>query len=39
LFVVICVVSGDIMGDACTELEVVTDEALMAEAGTDGALV
>jgi hypothetical protein len=34
LFVVTCVVSGDMMGEACTELE-VTDEALMAEAGTE----
>jgi hypothetical protein len=29
------VVSGVIMGDACSELEVVTDEALMAEAGRE----
>ena len=28
-------VSGDIMGEACTELEVVTEEALIAEAGTE----
>ena len=31
----ICVVSGDMMGEVCRELEVVTDEVLMAEAGTD----
>lgn len=31
LFVVICVVSGDIMGDSWTELAVVTGEALMAD--------
>lgn len=38
LFVVRSVVSGDMMGDAWRELEVVvTEEALMAEAGTDGA--
>lgn len=36
LFVISCVVSGDIMGDACTELEVVTEEVLMAEAGREG---
>jgi hypothetical protein len=29
------VVSGDIMGEACKELEVVTDEALTADAGTE----
>jgi hypothetical protein len=34
LLVMTCVVSGDIIGDACTELEVVTDDADM---GTDGA--
>jgi hypothetical protein len=33
------VVSGDMMGDAWRELEVVTEDALMAEAGTDGAEV
>ena len=38
LLVVSCVVSGDIMGDACRELEVVTEEALMAEAGTEDAV-
>jgi hypothetical protein len=27
------------LGEACTELEVVTEEALIAEAGTDGAEV
>jgi len=32
LFVVSWVVSGSMIGDACTELEVVTDEALTAEA-------
>jgi hypothetical protein len=37
LFVIICVVSGDIMGEAWSELEVATDEALIAEAGTEGA--
>tara|TARA_R110002060_G_scaffold55068_2_gene65601 strand:- start:372 stop:494 length:123 start_codon:yes stop_codon:yes gene_type:complete len=31
----ICVVSGDMMGEVWRELEVVTDEVLMAEAGTD----
>jgi hypothetical protein len=36
LLVVICVVSGDMMGDAWRELEVVTDEALSADAGTEG---
>src|SRR4051794_4329899 len=36
LFVMICVVSGDMMGEAWTELEVAIDEALMAEAGTEG---
>jgi hypothetical protein len=30
-----CVVSGDMMGEACRELEVAADEALMAEAGTE----
>ena len=30
-----CVVSGDMTGDACIELEVVTEEALIADAGTD----
>lgn len=39
LFVVTCVVSGDMLGEACSELEVATDEALIAEAGTDGAEV
>ena len=34
LFVKTWVVSGDMMGEACTELE-VTDEALIAEAGTE----
>jgi hypothetical protein len=31
LFVVICVVSGDMMGEAWSELAVVTGEALMAD--------
>jgi hypothetical protein len=35
LFVVSWVVSGDMIGDACWELEVVTDEALIADAGTE----
>lgn len=35
LFVVSCVVSGDMTGEACSELEVVTDEALIAEAGKE----
>ena len=35
LFVVNCVVSGDMMGEACWELDVVTDEALMADAGSE----
>lgn len=34
LFVVSCVVSGDMTGDACCELE-ATEEALMADAGTE----
>ena len=34
LFVLICGVSGDIMGEAWTELE-VKEDVLMAEAGTD----
>jgi len=37
LFVVSWVVSGDMIGDACTELEVVTDEALTAEAEMEAA--
>lgn len=36
LFVVNCVVSGDMMGEGCVEFEVATDEALIAEAGTEG---
>lgn len=28
-------VSGDMIGEACSELDVVTDEVLIAEAGTD----
>jgi hypothetical protein len=35
LLVVNCVVSGDMMGEACWELDVVTDEALMADTGTE----
>jgi hypothetical protein len=35
LFVVSWVVSGDMIGDVCWELDVVTDEALMADAGTE----
>jgi hypothetical protein len=35
LFVVSCAVSGDMMGEACWELEVVTDEVLIADAGTE----
>jgi hypothetical protein len=35
LFVMICVVSGDMTGDGCIELEVVTGEILIAEAGTE----
>lgn len=34
LFVVICVVSGDMMGDACGELE-ATEDALIADAGME----
>jgi len=33
-----CIVSGDIMGEVWRELEVVTDEALIAEAGTEVAV-
>jgi len=33
LLVVSWAVSGDMMGEVCRELEVVTEEALMAEAG------
>lgn len=36
LLVMICVVSGDMIGEACTELEVVTEEA---DIGTEGAEV
>ena len=35
LFVVSCVVSGDMAGEGCSELEVVTEEALIAEAGME----
>jgi len=35
LLVVSCVDSGDMVGEACRELEVVTDEALM---GADGGI-
>lgn len=34
LLVVLCVVSGDIIGDACCELD-ATEEALIAEEGID----
>jgi hypothetical protein len=36
LLVMTCVASGDIMGEAWSELEVATEEALSAEAGTEG---
>lgn len=35
-FVVSCAVSGDMMGDVCRELDVVTEEVLMADAGVVG---
>lgn len=35
----ICMVSGDMMGEVWRELDVVTDEVLMAEAGTEVAEV
>lgn len=30
-----CIVSGDMMGEVCRELEVVTDELLIADVGTE----
>lgn len=36
LLVVSCVLSGDMIGEAWRELEVVTEEALIAEAGIEG---
>jgi hypothetical protein len=36
LFVVTCVASGDMMGEGWVEFEVAIDEALIAEAGTEG---
>lgn len=38
LFVVNWVVSGDMMGETWTELEVVTDDAETADAGTEDAV-
>ncbi len=38
MFVVNWVVSGDMMGETWTELEVVTDEAEIADAGTEDAV-
>ena len=35
LFVIICDASGNMIGEACMELEVVTEERLTADAGTE----